>query len=93
MDEEGLQSTENKLIHIGKPIDFDEQQFLKDLEELYHAAYEEEEGMKEIVHKIVPTYHIRQEDIERDQKIASELMKDFSDTRSKLPSEFLNKRK
>lgn len=93
MDEEGLQSTENKLIHIGKPIDFDEQQFLKDLEDLYRAAYAEEEGMKEVVHKIVPTYHIRQEDVERDRKIASELIKDFSDTRSKLPSEFLSKRK
>ena len=25
MSEEGLQSTENKLIHIGKPIEFDEE--------------------------------------------------------------------
>ena len=91
MSEEGLQSTANELIHIGKPIDFDEDQFLKDLEDLYRAAYAEEEGMKEIVHKIVPTYHIRQEDVERDRKIASELMKDFSDTRSTLPSEFLNR--
>lgn len=91
MSEEGLQSTANELIHIGKPIDFDEDQFLKDLEDLYRAAYAEEEGMKEIVHKIVPTYHIRQEDVERDRKIASELMKDFSDTCSTLPSEFLNR--
>ena len=29
MDEEGLQSTENELIHIGRPIDFDETEFLK----------------------------------------------------------------
>ena len=27
MNEEGLQDTENKLIHIGKPIEFDEMQF------------------------------------------------------------------
>ena len=38
MSEEGLQSTANELIHIGKPIDFDEDQFLKDLEDLYRAA-------------------------------------------------------
>ena len=28
MSEEGLQSTENKLIHIGKPIEFDEDLFV-----------------------------------------------------------------
>lgn len=89
MSEEGLESTENRMIHIGKPIDFDEEKLLKDLEELYTAAYAEKEGMKEIVHRIVPTYHIREEDRERDRKIASELMKDFSDTRSTLPSSFL----
>ena len=34
MDEEGLQSTDNELIHIGKPIDFDEELFTHQLEEL-----------------------------------------------------------
>ncbi len=34
MSEEGLQSTENELIHIGKPIEFDEDQFRHQLEEL-----------------------------------------------------------
>lgn len=34
MSEEGLQSTENKLIHIGKPIEFDEDLFVHQLEEL-----------------------------------------------------------
>ena len=34
MDEEGLQSTDNELIHIGKPIDFDEELFIHQLEEL-----------------------------------------------------------
>ena len=28
MDEEGLQDTANNRIHIGKPIDFDEKEFL-----------------------------------------------------------------
>ena len=31
MDEEGLQSTDNELIHIGKPIDFDEELFIHQL--------------------------------------------------------------
>ena len=49
MEEEGLQSTENDRIHIGKPIEFDEEEFLKDLEELYQAAYAETDHMKRIV--------------------------------------------
>jgi FlaA1/EpsC-like NDP-sugar epimerase len=90
MDEEGLQETENELIHIGKPIEFDEDEFLKDLEDLYQEAYAETDHMKYIVHKIVPTYHLREADIERDRKILESLHDDFPDTRSELPSAFLN---
>lgn len=90
MDEEGLQSTENNLIHIGKPIEFDEDEFLKNLEELYRDAYAETDHMKQIVSKIVPTYHVKEADIERDRKIQESLNKDFKDTRSELPSAFLN---
>ena len=35
MDEEGLLDTPNKQIHIGRPIDFDEELFKKQLDELY----------------------------------------------------------
>lgn len=91
MAEEGLESTENEKIHIGKPIDFDEEEFLKDLEELYQEAYAETEQMKTIVHKIVPTYHLREADIIRDQKIQASWKKEFSDTSSNLPSAFLNR--
>lgn len=66
MDEEGLQKTANKMIYIGKPMEFDEEAFLKSLEELYVSAYDETEQMKAIVAKLVPTYHIRPEDIKRD---------------------------
>ncbi len=90
MEEEGLQSTDNDLIHIGRPIEFDEDEFLRDLEDLYQEAYAETDEMKKIVHKIVPTYHLREADIVRDQKIQSEWKKDFRDTRSKLPSAFLS---
>ena len=67
MAEEGLESTENELIHIGKPIEFDEDEFLKDLENLYKAAYAETDHMKRIVKKIIPTYHLREADIIRDR--------------------------
>ncbi len=89
MDEEGLQSTEHEMIHIGKPIAFDEDEFLKELENLYKAAYAETEDMKKIVNKIVPTYNLREMEIERDRKIRESWCDDFPDTRSELPSAFL----
>lgn len=91
MAEEGLQNTEDEKIHIGKPIEFDEDEFLKDLEELYTEAYAETDQMKMIIHKIVPTYHVREADIVRDREIQNGWKKDFTDTGSKLPSAFLNR--
>lgn len=90
MDEEGLQATENELIHIGKPIEFDEDEFAKDLAALYEEAYAETKEMKQIVHKIVPTYHLREADIERDRKIQESLHDEFPDHNSELPSAFLD---
>ena len=58
MKEEGLQKTPNGLINIGKPIPLDEEVLWKTLDELYKAAYEESEDMKEAVQKLVPTYKI-----------------------------------
>ncbi len=58
MNEEGMQDTENKLIHIGKPIVFDEREFFKDLEALKEATKQEDsaEEIRDLVKKIVPTY-------------------------------------
>ena len=56
MDEEGLQETENKMIHIGKPIDMDDAWFEQKLKELDKASYDEVSDMKRIVAQIVPTY-------------------------------------
>jgi len=56
MDEEGLQDTENQMIHIGKPIEMDDEKFKSDLERLKKAYLEETEDMKDIVADIVPTY-------------------------------------
>ena len=91
MEEEGLKGTENELIHIGRPLEFQEEEFLKDLEELCQEAYAETDQMKRIVKKIVPTYHLREADIIRDQKIQSGWKKDFQDTRTNLPTAFLNR--
>ena len=62
MEEEGLQETANKLIHIGKPIEFDEEQFFQELEELKIESKEEMENEKIRlwVKRLVPTYQMKQ---------------------------------
>lgn len=57
MAEEGLKKTQNKLIHIGCPIPFDIEVFLGQLDELMFAAYKNKENIRELVEKIVSTYH------------------------------------
>ena len=56
MAEEGLKKTENELIHIGCPIPFDVDEFLKELSELMEAAYSNKKNIREYVVKIVETY-------------------------------------
>lgn len=57
MSEEGLKETENKLIHIGQPIEFDENEFFAALDNLRKAMYDDSVDMRAIVSDIVPTYH------------------------------------
>ena len=57
MSEEGLQDTQNSMIHIGKPIVMDDDKFIEQLGVLEKAYKEEVTNMKEIVAEIVPTYH------------------------------------
>ena len=57
MNEEGMQDTPNKLIHIGKPIEFDMERFEGQLEELYSIANQDGDGIREDVMRIVTTYH------------------------------------
>ena len=57
MDEEGLKDTQNKMIHIGRPIEIDEERFEKELEALKHATDNEEEDIRPLIKQIVPTYN------------------------------------
>lgn len=61
MDEEGLQDTENNLIHIGKPIELDEEKFLNQLEKLKEYVVTEPSDIREWVKEIVPTYQPKEE--------------------------------
>ena len=57
MAEEGLKRTENELIHIGMPIPFDINEFLVNLDELTDKAYANTGNIRELVKKMVSTYH------------------------------------
>ena len=56
MDEEGMKETENKLIHIGRPIEMDDGWFCARLRELDEASREESDRICQLVSEIVPTY-------------------------------------
>ncbi|WWR15480.1 nucleoside-diphosphate sugar epimerase/dehydratase [Lachnospiraceae bacterium JLR.KK008] len=56
MNEEGMKETDNKLIHIGKPIEFDERKFFVQLHELKTAVEEEKTDIRDMIREIVPTY-------------------------------------
>ena len=57
MAEEGLQKTQNDLIHIGKPIPFNIEEFMKQLEMLAEVSYNNTDNIEEIVAGVVKTYH------------------------------------
>ena len=56
MGEEGMQNTPNKLIHIGKPIEFDQAWFKEQLNRLSKLAEQDSENIRHEVKKIVSTY-------------------------------------
>ena len=56
MAEEGMMKTDNKLIHIGKPIPFNKKVFLRHLEVLARASYENSDCIVEMVEEIVTTF-------------------------------------
>jgi FlaA1/EpsC-like NDP-sugar epimerase len=58
MEEEGLKKTENEMISIGKPLEFDEKKLFETVKELCSFANKGEKKMKEKVKELVPTYKI-----------------------------------
>ena len=56
MAEEGLQETENQKIHIGKPIEIDEEEFLKKLDRLIDKAEDNMADIRRDIKDICPTY-------------------------------------
>lgn len=52
MNEEGLKETANKMIFIGKPIEFDEEVFHDQLVELEREAMDETSDIRALVEKL-----------------------------------------
>lgn len=61
MNEEGLTKTENEMIFIGKPIEFDVEEFKIQLDNLEKVAIGESQGIKTMIKEIVPTYQMKSE--------------------------------
>ena len=56
MAEEGLEKTPNKMIHVGKPLNLNTEEFLTQLERLAVASYNNSSHIREMVSQMVPTY-------------------------------------
>lgn len=58
MDEEGMKDTPNKLIHIGHPIEMDDEKFMQELNRLDQISKQEVNPMemKKVVSEVVTTY-------------------------------------
>ncbi|SCY13526.1 NDP-sugar epimerase, includes UDP-GlcNAc-inverting 4,6-dehydratase FlaA1 and capsular polysaccharide biosynthesis protein EpsC [Lachnospiraceae bacterium XBB2008] len=60
MDEEGLKETANSMIHIGRPLEIDEDLFFEQLKELKDSSEIEDQDIRPLVKRIVPTYTYKQ---------------------------------
>ncbi len=56
MNEEGLQRTANRMIYIGRPIEFDTEEFENQLDRLREMSLNEEGDIRPLIKEIVPTY-------------------------------------
>ena len=57
MAEEGLTTTANEMIHIGKPLEFNADEFFVQLNDLMKMAYRNDRRIRNMVEEIVTTYH------------------------------------
>ncbi len=56
MSEEGLRKTENRLIHVARPIEMDTDEFLRRIEELIEVSSTNSDAIRDVVARTVPTY-------------------------------------
>lgn len=73
MDEEGMKDTPNKLIHIGHPIEMDDELFLQQIHRLDQVSKQEVEPMemKRVVSEVVTTYKPDLDHVDQSQGVIS----------------------
>lgn len=77
MDEEGLNKTENHLIHIAQPLKFENKKLIDDMEEMsIYASKNEVDKAIEVLTRIVPTYHTPESDLNDNKEKFAELYKE-----------------
>ena len=77
MDEEGLNKTENHLIHIAQPLKFENKRLIDDMEEMsIYASKNEVDKAIEVLTRIVPTYHTPESDLNDNKEKFAELYKE-----------------
>ena len=62
MNEEGLKETANRMIYIGKPIEYDDALFEEQLKRLEEASVNESADIRALVQEIVPTYQYEEKE-------------------------------
>lgn len=76
MAEEGMTTTPNQLIHIGKPIPFDMERFMKQLDVLAAASFMNSPDIVRLVAGVVPTFHTTESDLQLHQDTYDALMQE-----------------
>ena len=76
MAEEGMTTTPNQLIHIGKPIPFDMERFMKQLDVLAAASFMNSPDIVRLVAGVVPTFHTAESDLQLHQDTYDALMQE-----------------
>jgi len=61
MREEGLKETANRMIYIGRPIEYDDALFERQLERLREASVNESQDIRALVQEIVPSYQYEEQ--------------------------------
>ncbi len=79
MADEDMKTTPNKLIYIGKPIDFDHNRFLSDIRELMDICYNNDDAkLIKRMKEVVPTFHAPEESLDLIRESADEAVRVYT---------------
>lgn len=84
MEEEGMKTTPNHLIHIGSPIPFDTVKFFNNLEVLANISYNNSDETVKLVGEMVPTFHTAESDLRANKEVYQELYEEAESKKRKV---------